>query len=77
VIWKTIAGKPIGEELVRELIERGRTRELPGFRSRAGKQFRAMLALDPQAEPPVTLEFMSRPAASAPDDPDARGRTGA
>jgi DNA topoisomerase III len=57
VIWKTIAGKPIGEELVRELIEKGRTRELPGFRSRAGRPFRAALVLDPQAEQPVTLEF--------------------
>ena len=60
VIWKTIAGKAITEEIVRELVERGRTRELPGFRSRAGKPFRAMLVLDPQAERPVSFEFRPR-----------------
>ncbi len=60
VIWKTIAGKQITEEIVRELVANGRTRELPGFRSRAGKPFRAMLVLDPQADKPVTLEFKPR-----------------
>jgi hypothetical protein len=60
VIWKTITGKAITEEIVRELVANGRTRELPGFRSRAGKPFRAMLVLDPQAEKPVTLEFKPR-----------------
>jgi DNA topoisomerase III len=60
VIWKTIAGKPISEELVRELVEKRRTRELPGFRSRTGRPFRAALVLDPAAEQPVTLEFATR-----------------
>jgi DNA topoisomerase-3 len=57
VIWKTIAGRPIGEEVVRELVERGRTRELQGFRSRAGAAFRASLVLDARAEQPVTFGF--------------------
>ena len=60
VIWKSIAGKQITEDIVRELIANGRTKELPGFRSRAGKPFRAMLVLDPQAEQPVTFEFKPR-----------------
>jgi DNA topoisomerase III len=60
VVWKTIAGKQITEEILRELVERGRTRELPGFRSRTGKAFRAMLVLDPQAERPVSFEFKPR-----------------
>ena len=64
MIWKTIAGKPITEEIVRELVANGRTSELSGFRSRAGKPFRAMLVLDPQAEQPVTLEFKPRAGAT-------------
>jgi DNA topoisomerase-3 len=71
VIWKTIAGKPITEEIVRELVANGRTRELPGFRSRAGKPFRAMLVLDPQDEQPVRFEF-KRPRAGAPALEDHR-----
>jgi DNA topoisomerase-3 len=64
VVWKTIAGKQISEEILRELVERGRTRELPGFRSRAGKPFRATLVLDPQAERPVSFEFKPRAGGS-------------
>jgi DNA topoisomerase III len=72
VVWKTIAGKQITEEILRELVERGRTRELPGFRSRTGKAFRAMLVLDPQAERPVSFEFKPRAGGSGP-----REQTGA
>jgi DNA topoisomerase-3 len=57
VIWKTIASRPIDEALVRELVERGRTRELTGFRSRTGAAFRAALVLDAKAEQPVTFAF--------------------
>ncbi len=60
VVWKTIAGKLIGEDVLHELVERGRTRELPGFRSRTGKAFRATLVLDPQADRPVSFEFKPR-----------------
>jgi DNA topoisomerase III len=73
VIWKTISGKPITEEIVRELVANGRTRELPGFRSRAGKPFRAMLVLDPQDEQPVRFEFKDpRPRAGAAASEDQR-----
>jgi DNA topoisomerase-3 len=57
VIWKSIAGRQIGEEIVRELASKGRTGELAGFRSRAGRAFTAALVLDPSAERPVTFSF--------------------
>jgi DNA topoisomerase-3 len=59
VIWKTIAGRPIDEAIVRELVAKGRTRELTGFRSRAGRPFRASLVLAPADEQPVTFAFGS------------------
>jgi DNA topoisomerase-3 len=63
VIWKSISGKPITEEIVRELVANGRTKELSGFRSRGGKPFRGMLVLDAQDDHPVTFEFRERKAA--------------
>jgi len=67
VVWKTLAGKHLSEDILRELLENGRTKELPGFRSKAGKPFRAMLVLDREAiaQPGVTrfvsFEFAPRP----------------
>src|SRR5215210_2165349 len=46
VIWKRVAGRTMTPEVARQLLEEGRTREvLSGFRSRAGKPFRARLIL--------------------------------
>ena len=47
VIWKRVAGRTITPEVARQLLEEGRTREvLSGFRSKAGKPFRARLVLN-------------------------------
>ncbi|MCW2960635.1 MAG: topB [Thermoleophilia bacterium] len=47
VIWRTIAGRQLMPDEAQELIEqRFTTNELQGFRSRAGKPFRARLKLD-------------------------------
>jgi DNA topoisomerase III len=47
VIWKRVAGRTLTPEIARQLIEERRTREvLSGFRSRAGKPFRARLVLN-------------------------------
>src|SRR6266516_4885080 len=47
VIWKRVAGRTITPEVARQLIENGRTNEvLSGFRSKAGKPFRARLVLN-------------------------------
>ena len=46
VIWKRVAGRTLTPEVARQLLADGRTREvLSGFRSRAGKPFRARLLL--------------------------------
>jgi DNA topoisomerase III len=46
VIWKRVAGRTLTPEVARQLLQDGRTREvLSGFRSRAGKPFRARLIL--------------------------------
>ena len=45
-IWKEIAGKKITGGVVKELLERGKTRKLKGFTSKANKPFEAVLVLD-------------------------------
>lgn len=46
VIWKTIAGKKITESMAKTLLKKGITRELKGFKSKAGKKFNARLKLE-------------------------------
>ncbi|MBV8078829.1 MAG: DNA topoisomerase 3 [Actinobacteria bacterium] len=61
VIWKKVAGRTLTPEIARQLIEEGRTREvLSGFRSRAGKPFRARLILTPEGK--VEFDFPARPS---------------
>jgi DNA topoisomerase III len=56
VIWKRVAGRTLTPEIARQLLEEGRTREvLSGFRSRAGKPFRARLVMDKDGK--VEFEF--------------------
>jgi DNA topoisomerase III len=51
VIWKRVAGRTITPEIARQLLEEGRTRDvLSGFRSRAGKPFRARLVLNEEGK---------------------------
>src|ERR687898_694175 len=83
VIWKRVAGRTLTPEIARQLLEEGKTRDvLSGFRSRAGKPFRARLVLTPEgktgfdfpapraqtAEPAVAVE-----AAPAPQPAAAKG----
>jgi DNA topoisomerase-3 len=59
VIWKRVAGRTLTPELARQLIEEGKTREvLSGFRSRAGKPFRARLVLNEEGK--VEFDFPVR-----------------
>jgi DNA topoisomerase-3 len=69
VIWKSIGGKQLTEDIVRTLISEGRTKELTGFRSnRTGRPYRAMLVLDPNGERTVSFEFKPRPQKGAPKE---------
>jgi DNA topoisomerase-3 len=59
VIWKRVAGRTLTPEVARQLIEEGRTREvLTGFKSRAGKSFRARLVMTSEGK--VEFEFPER-----------------
>ena len=58
VIWKAKAGKTMNVSLAKELIKTGRTeRPVTGFKSRAGKSFRARLALMQTEEGRWRVEF--------------------
>jgi DNA topoisomerase-3 len=58
VIWKGKAGKQLPVAVARELIKTGRTeRPVTGFKSRAGKSFRARLALMQTEDGKWRVEF--------------------
>jgi DNA topoisomerase-3 len=58
VIWKGKAGKQLPVSVARELITRGRTlKPVTGFKSRAGRNFRARLALEQNEEGKWRVEF--------------------
>ncbi len=57
-IWKTVAGKRVTEAQAKQLLTKGRTQKLKGFKSKAGKPFSAALALD--GEHRVKLDFEER-----------------
>ncbi|MCM8541103.1 MAG: DNA topoisomerase 3 [Lentisphaeraceae bacterium] len=54
VIWKKIAGRTTSKSLAQVLINKGRSQQLKGFRSKAGKRFNAVLILK---EGKVEFEF--------------------
>jgi DNA topoisomerase-3 len=61
VIWKKVASRTLTPEIARQLLEEGKTREvLSGFKSRAGKHFRARLVLTPEGK--VEFDFPARPS---------------
>ena len=59
VVWKRVAGRTLTPEVARQLIEEGKTREvLSGFRSKAGKPFRARLVLNSEGK--IEFDFPAR-----------------
>ncbi|MDQ6775675.1 MAG: DNA topoisomerase 3 [Actinomycetota bacterium] len=76
VIWKTKAGKQLPLAVARELIASGRTEKpLTGFKSRAGKSFRARLALIQGEDAKWRVEFdepWAKEGAKPPDAEDAQ-----
>jgi len=56
-IWKQIAGKPITEKIALTLLADGKTEEITGFKSRAGKDFNAKLKL---VEGKVAFDFTDK-----------------
>jgi DNA topoisomerase III len=59
VIWKRVAGRTLTPEIARQLLEEKKTKEvISGFRSRAGKPFRARLVLNEDGK--VEFDFPAR-----------------
>jgi len=54
-IWKQISGKRLSEVQAKQLLARGRTAQLKGFRSKVGKPYSAALKLD--GDHRVRLDF--------------------
>ncbi|WP_242652423.1 topoisomerase C-terminal repeat-containing protein [Desulfofarcimen acetoxidans] len=54
-IWKEISGKKISEKQAKELIQKGRTAVIKGFKSKTEKKFEAVLVLQ---EGKVNFEFV-------------------
>ncbi|HZC83802.1 MAG TPA: DNA topoisomerase, partial [Rubrobacter sp.] len=54
-IWKQVSGKRLSEGQAKQLLAKGRTGQMKGFKSRAGKPYAAALKLD--GEHKVRLEF--------------------
>jgi DNA topoisomerase-3 len=81
VIWKSKAGKTLTASVVRELINAGYTRRpVTGFRSRAGRAFRARLALEQTDEGKWRVEFdepWAKEGAKPPDEETAAAGQGA
>jgi DNA topoisomerase III len=65
VIWKRVAGRTLTPEVARQLLAEGRTKEvLSGFRSRAGKPFRARLVLNNEGK--IEFDFPARARSKEP-----------
>ena len=65
VVWKRVAGRTLTPEVARQLIEEGKTREvLSGFRSKAGKPFRARLVLNSEGK--IEFDFPARARSKEP-----------
>ncbi|MDQ2983427.1 MAG: DNA topoisomerase 3 [Actinomycetota bacterium] len=59
VIWKRVASRTLTPEVARQLLENGRTNDvISGFRSKAGKPFRARLVLNDEGK--VEFDFPAR-----------------
>ncbi|UGS37843.1 DNA topoisomerase 3 [Capillimicrobium parvum] len=75
VIWKSKAGKTLSPAVVRELIRAGYTsKPVTGFRSRAGRAFRARLALEQTDDGKWRVEFdepWAKEGAKPPDEETA------
>jgi DNA topoisomerase-3 len=58
-IWKEIAKKKITAKQASDLLVKGKTGELKGFKSKAGKDFQAILVLRPDGK--VSFAFVNHP----------------
>ena len=45
-IWKQICSKKLSSTIIKELLEKGKTKEIKGFKSKQGKTFSASLIIE-------------------------------
>jgi DNA topoisomerase-3 len=57
IVWKNMAGRQFEREEVQTLLEKGRTIELEGFRSKLGRPFKAVVKLDEGTEFKQSFDF--------------------
>lgn len=55
-IWRTISGRNLSEQEMKSLLGEGCTKELKGFKSKAGKSFNAALRMDEEGR--LSFEFI-------------------
>ena len=55
-LWRTIGGKDLTDSQLVALLTKGKTAKIKGFKSKAGKEFEAVLKLN-KAEKKVEFEF--------------------
>lgn len=55
-LWKSVAGKKIADKFMKQILQYGHTEVLEGFKSKAGKSFKAKLKIDPEKKE-VTFDF--------------------
>jgi len=60
-VWKEVAGRKIAAKQARDLLAKGRTGLIKGFKSKSGKSFDAVLVLGQDGK--VGFEFPDKPAA--------------
>jgi len=54
VIWKQICGKKLSNAIIKELIDKGKTKVIKGLKSKSGKSFSASLIIKDKK---VQLDF--------------------
>lgn len=74
-MWKTVAGKALTHAQATQLLERGRTGVISGFRGKSGKSFSARLVWRDREAGTLAFEFDDRrPARPRGGAGGARGR---
>ena len=73
-IWKTMAGRRLSEDEVRQLTADGRTDVLDGFRSKVGRHFKARLRLDDGGKVQFDFDASGPPAMTGRNARQGSGR---
>jgi DNA topoisomerase-3 len=70
VIFRVVAGRPVSDRMVKELLTKGHTKPVKGFKSKAGKPFEAALTIRDDGRVGLRFERDHDGAPSAPSASD-------